>query len=214
MAYGGAQSLYRIDPDLTAMGKIIGGGLPVAAYGGRRDIMERVAPLGPVYQAGTLSGNPLAMRAGLATLPKLAAAGFYEELNRKAAFSPVDCSARLTESGVIGQVNAVGSLMTMFFSSSRCGIMPARRNPTRKGSRSFSGRCWIVEFFWRLRSLRRCLFRRRIAMRISSARLRQRGEVWKRSAVDEAPGLSPVCDSQKSPCHPPRWRCLLKPCNF
>ena len=72
-------------PDLTALGKIIGGGLPVAAYGGRREIMERVAPLGPVYQAGTLSGNPLAMRAGLATLPKLKRPGFYEGLNRKAA---------------------------------------------------------------------------------------------------------------------------------
>ena len=83
MAYGGAQAVYGIDPDLTVMGKIIGGGLPVAAYGGKRRIMERVAPLGPVYQAGTLSGNPLAMRAGLATLPKLEAPGFYEGVNRK-----------------------------------------------------------------------------------------------------------------------------------
>ena len=83
LAYGGAQSVYKIDPDLTVMGKIIGGGLPVAAYGGKRNIMERVAPLGPVYQAGTLSGNPLAMRAGLATLPKLEAVGFYEDVNRK-----------------------------------------------------------------------------------------------------------------------------------
>ncbi len=84
MAYGGAQSVYKIDPDLTVMGKIIGGGLPVAAYGGKRHIMERVAPLGPVYQAGTLSGNPLAMRAGLATLPKLEAPGFYDAVNRRA----------------------------------------------------------------------------------------------------------------------------------
>ena len=83
-AHGGAQRLFGIEPDLTTMGKIIGGGLPVAAYGGRAEIMEMVAPLGPVYQAGTLSGNPLAMWAGLATLPKLAAAGFYEDLNRKA----------------------------------------------------------------------------------------------------------------------------------
>lgn len=116
-AYGGAQSLYKIEPDLTTMGKIIGGGLPVAAYGGRRDIMEMVAPLGPVYQAGTLSGNPLAMRAGLATLPKLAADGFYEELNRKSALLAGGLQRAFAESGVIGHVNAVGSLMTMFFSS-------------------------------------------------------------------------------------------------
>ena len=75
-AHGGAQRLFGVEPDLTTMGKIIGGGLPVAAYGGRAEIMEMVAPLGPVYQAGTLSGNPLAMRAGLATLPKLEVADF------------------------------------------------------------------------------------------------------------------------------------------
>jgi glutamate-1-semialdehyde 2,1-aminomutase len=114
-AYGGAQILYGIEPDLTTMGKIIGGGLPVAAYGGRREIMEMVAPLGPVYQAGTLSGNPLAMRAGLATLPKLASVGFYEDLNRKAGRLADGLRAALRESGVSGQVNAVGSLMTMFF---------------------------------------------------------------------------------------------------
>ena len=85
MAYGGAQNAFDIRPDLTVLGKIIGGGLPVAAYGGRRDIMEQIAPLGPVYQAGTLSGNPLAMRAGLATLPKLDAPGFgfYPALMQK-----------------------------------------------------------------------------------------------------------------------------------
>ncbi len=75
MGYGGAQGVYGIDPDLTVLGKIIGGGLPVAAYGGKRHIMERVAPLGPVYQAGTLSGNPLAMRAGLAILAETRSAG-------------------------------------------------------------------------------------------------------------------------------------------
>ncbi len=114
-AYGGAQTLFGIEPDLTTMGKIIGGGLPVAAYGGRAEIMEKVAPLGPVYQAGTLSGNPLAMRAGLATLPKLAAAGFYEDLNRKSARLAEGLRGALKESGVAGSVNAVGSLMTMFF---------------------------------------------------------------------------------------------------
>src|SRR6185503_4429874 len=77
---GGAQALYAITPDLTCLGKVLGGGLPVAAYGGRRDLMEQVAPAGPVYQAGTLSGNPLAMVAGLATLAELARPGVYERL--------------------------------------------------------------------------------------------------------------------------------------
>ncbi len=115
LAYGGAQSVYKIDPDLTVMGKIIGGGLPVAAYGGKRDIMEQIAPLGPVYQAGTLSGNPLAMRAGLATLPKLEAPGFYEDVNRKTQRLAEGFLSALKDANVNGQVNSVGSLLTMFF---------------------------------------------------------------------------------------------------
>ena len=115
MAYGGAQQVYKIDPDLTVMGKIIGGGLPVAAYGGKRHIMERVAPLGPVYQAGTLSGNPLAMRAGLASLPKLEAPGFYEALNARAQRVAEGLRAGLKDSGVEGVVNVAGSLLTIFF---------------------------------------------------------------------------------------------------
>src|ERR1035441_9347602 len=84
VCYGGAQTVFGITPDLTTLGKIIGAGLPVAAYGGRRDLMDRVAPLGPVYQAGTLSGNPLAMRAGIASLDLLAAPGFYQSLDARA----------------------------------------------------------------------------------------------------------------------------------
>jgi glutamate-1-semialdehyde 2,1-aminomutase len=118
LGYGGAQGVYGIAPDLTAMGKIIGGGLPVAAYGGRREIMEHLAPLGPVYQAGTLSGNPLAMRAGLATLPKLEAAGFYDELNRKSARLAEGLVAAVRESGVAARVNVAGSLLTIFFTDS------------------------------------------------------------------------------------------------
>ena len=115
MAYGGAQTVYGIDPDLTVMGKIIGGGLPVAAYGGKRHIMERVAPLGPVYQAGTLSGNPLAMRAGLATLPKLEAPGFYGAVNGRTQRLAEGLRSALKETGVAGQVNVAGSLLTLFF---------------------------------------------------------------------------------------------------
>src|SRR5580658_9728099 len=115
MAYGGAQAVYGIDPDLTVMGKIIGGGLPVAAYGGKRHIMERVSPLGPVYQAGTLSGNPLAMRAGLATLPKLEAPGFYEAVNNRTERLAQGLRAALAETGMEGVVNVAGSLLTIFF---------------------------------------------------------------------------------------------------
>jgi glutamate-1-semialdehyde 2,1-aminomutase len=115
LAYGGAQSVFKIDPDLTVMGKIIGGGLPVAAYGGKREIMEHIAPLGPVYQAGTLSGNPLAMRAGLATLPKLEVSGFYQDVNRKTARLAKGLRSALQETKLHGEVNVAGSLLTVFF---------------------------------------------------------------------------------------------------
>ncbi|MGH9717614.1 MAG: glutamate-1-semialdehyde 2,1-aminomutase [Candidatus Acidiferrales bacterium] len=115
LGYGGAQNVFTIRPDLTILGKIIGGGLPVAAYGGRRDIMEMVAPLGPVYQAGTLSGNPLAMRAGLASLPKLAVNGLYGSLEAKGARLAEGLRAALQEAGIPGQINILGSLLTLFF---------------------------------------------------------------------------------------------------
>jgi glutamate-1-semialdehyde 2,1-aminomutase len=117
IAHGGAQNCFGIKPDLTTLGKIIGGGLPVAAYGGRRDVMEMVAPLGPVYQAGTLSGNPLAMRAGLATLPHLEAPNFYDSLSRKSGRLGEGLREALKDSGVVGQVNVAGSLLTLFFTS-------------------------------------------------------------------------------------------------
>jgi glutamate-1-semialdehyde 2,1-aminomutase len=117
LAYGGAQQILEVQPDLTVLGKIIGGGLPVAGYGGRREIMELIAPCGPVYQAGTLSGNPLAMRAGLATLPVLQSSGFYEALNAKAARLAAGLRDALNESGLPGQVNVAGSLLTLFFAS-------------------------------------------------------------------------------------------------
>jgi glutamate-1-semialdehyde 2,1-aminomutase len=115
VARGGMQELSGVGPDLTVMGKVIGGGLPVAAYGGRADIMQMIAPLGPVYQAGTLSGNPLAMRAGLVTLPKLAVSGFYDSLARKGQRLAEGLRVALAECGLAGQVNQVGSLLTLFF---------------------------------------------------------------------------------------------------
>jgi len=117
LCYGGAQNLFGVDPDLTTLGKIIGGGLPVAAYGGRRDLMEQIAPLGPVYQAGTLSGNPLAMRAGIETLKRLKPVGFYDALDRKANFLADAMRQALSETGVVGHVARAGSLLTLFFTA-------------------------------------------------------------------------------------------------
>jgi glutamate-1-semialdehyde 2,1-aminomutase len=133
LAYGPAPVAPKTQPDITVLGKIIGGGLPVAAYGGRREIMELIAPLGPVYQAGTLSGNPLAMRAGLATLPKLESPGFYPALDAKAARLAAGLRAALDEAGVPGQINRTGSLLTLFFSSTPVGdYAGARKSDTAR----------------------------------------------------------------------------------
>lgn len=118
LAKGGAQEYYNIMPDITTLGKIIGGGLPVGAYGGRKDIMDMLAPVGPVYQAGTLSGNPLAMNAGLATLKYLdSTPKFYDKLNKKAAFVEDAILNNLKKAKVNGVVNRVGSMMTLFFTN-------------------------------------------------------------------------------------------------
>ena len=117
VCYGGAQTLFGITPDLTTLGKIIGAGLPVAAYGGRRDLMDQVAPLGPVYQAGTLSGNPLAMSAGIASLDLLAAPGFYEALEARSKRFGDGIAAALKETAAPATAARVGSLLTLFFSS-------------------------------------------------------------------------------------------------
>ncbi len=115
VAHGGALALYDIKPDLVTLGKIIGGGLPVGAYGGRRDIMMHIAPQGPVYQAGTLSGNPLAMAAGIATLTALEQPGFYEELalNTKRLVDSLNQAAH--EAGVAATADHVGSMFGFFF---------------------------------------------------------------------------------------------------
>ncbi|MBI4772277.1 MAG: glutamate-1-semialdehyde 2,1-aminomutase [Chloroflexi bacterium] len=113
---GGAQALYGIAPDLTALGKVIGGGLPVGAYGGRREIMQMVAPAGPVYQAGTLSGNPLAMTAGIETLRELQRPGTWEALEGAASRLEAGLRAAAREAGVAAVVQRVGTMFTTFFS--------------------------------------------------------------------------------------------------
>ena len=115
VAYGGAQSLYGISPDLTCLGKIIGGGLPVGAYGGKREIMEQIAPQGPVYQAGTLSGNPLAMAAGIATLTQIKKPGFYELLEEMSEKLGKGLQDAARKAGIKVSVERVGSMLGMFF---------------------------------------------------------------------------------------------------
>lgn len=116
-SYGGAQAVYKVMPDLTTLGKTIGGGLPVGAFGGRREIMEMVAPSGPVYQAGTLSGNPLAMSAGIATLTVLKRGGVYEDLRAKSELLAAGMKEQAAASGVAITVNQTASVMTCFFTA-------------------------------------------------------------------------------------------------
>lgn len=119
LAYSGAQGFYGIEPDLTCLGKIIGGGLPVGAYGGKKEIMNLVAPDGPVYQAGTLSGNPLAVQAGITTLEQLAQGGeeLYEKLEEKAVYLEKGLLEAAKDSDIPLTVNRVGSLLSLFFAT-------------------------------------------------------------------------------------------------
>lgn len=119
VSYGGAQQLYKIKPDLTCLGKVIGGGLPVGAFGGRREIMEKVAPIGPIYQAGTLSGNPLAMTAGIETLKLLGKPGVYKTLDKLSADLEQGLRAAARETGVPVTINRVGSMFTGFFTDQK-----------------------------------------------------------------------------------------------
>jgi glutamate-1-semialdehyde 2,1-aminomutase len=115
VAYGGAQSLYGIVPDLTCFGKVIGGGVPVGAYGGKKDIMSQIAPQGTVYQAGTLSGNPIAMTAGIATLEQLKKDGVYQSLEKSSSRLASGLADAAQKAGIAAGVGHVGSMLGMFF---------------------------------------------------------------------------------------------------
>ncbi|MBT3869913.1 MAG: aminotransferase class III-fold pyridoxal phosphate-dependent enzyme, partial [Gammaproteobacteria bacterium] len=117
VAKGGAQSVYNIDPDLTTLGKIIGGGMPVGAFGGKREVMEVVAPLGGVYQAGTLSGNPIAMQAGLTTLELIDEPGFYESLEQQSGKLIDGLQLLADAAGIPFTTNRVGSMFGFFFTN-------------------------------------------------------------------------------------------------
>ncbi len=139
LAYGGAQELFKVKPDLTCLGKIIGGGLPVGAYGGNREIMKLIAPEGPVYQAGTLSGNPLAVAAGIATLTALRKPGTYRKLERLSADLTEGLSRAAHEVGVPVRINRVGSMFTVFFTSSPVtGFASARACDTPRYAKFFN----------------------------------------------------------------------------
>ncbi len=142
VGYAGAQGLYGVTPDLTCLGKIIGGGLPVGAYGGRREIMEKLAPLGPVYQAGTLSGNPLAMAAGIAALEQLRQPGVYQQLEARAAILAAGLAAAAARAGVPTYATRVGSMMTTFFTG-----QPVRDYASAKTSDTAKYAAW---FRWML----------------------------------------------------------------
>jgi glutamate-1-semialdehyde 2,1-aminomutase len=138
LAPGGAQQLYGIQPDLTCLGKILGGGLPAAAYGGRADIMATVAPEGPVYQAGTLSGNPLAMAAGAALLDLLAKPGTYESLEVTSARLEEGLRRAAADAGATVTVNRVGSMITVFFCPGPVtDYATAKASDTRRFARFF-----------------------------------------------------------------------------
>jgi glutamate-1-semialdehyde 2,1-aminomutase len=138
LALGGAQQLYGVRPDMTCLGKIVGGGLPAAAYGGRADVMAAVAPEGPVYQAGTLSGNPLAMAAGTAVLDLLEKPGTYEALEARSARLEEGLRRAARDAGAVVTVNRVGSMITVFFCPGPVAdYAGAKTSDTRRFSRFF-----------------------------------------------------------------------------
>jgi glutamate-1-semialdehyde 2,1-aminomutase len=135
---GSVQEVFHIEADLTTLGKIIGGGVPVAAYGGRAELMDQVAPLGPVYQAGTLAGNPLAMRAGIAALKQLTKPGLYDEMTQLAQRLVVGLRAELVGAGIPAQINTAGSLATVFFTQEPVkNYADAKRSDTKRYARFF-----------------------------------------------------------------------------
>jgi glutamate-1-semialdehyde 2,1-aminomutase len=140
VAAGGAQELFKMTPDLTCLGKILGGGLPLAAFGGRRDVMNLLAPEGPVYQAGTLSGNPLAVAAGLATLKLLARADTYRRLDENSRRLEMGFARVARKHGLNTAINRIGSMMTVFFGvASVRNADEARQSDRTQFSRYFHG---------------------------------------------------------------------------
>jgi glutamate-1-semialdehyde 2,1-aminomutase len=140
LAYGGVQKTYGVKPDLTCLGKIIGGGMPVGVYGGRREIMEIIAPLGPVYQAGTLSGNPLAMTCGLATLDVLRGKEIYKKIERLTVQLCRGLEEICRKKGIPARINRAGSMFTLFFTGDEVfDYATAKKADTARYARYFAG---------------------------------------------------------------------------
>jgi glutamate-1-semialdehyde 2,1-aminomutase len=137
VAYGGAQTLFEIDPDLTCLGKVIGGGLPVGAFGGKREIMERLAPVGDVYQAGTLSGNPLAMAAGIATLRALSGGGAYARMEETGETLVSGLRDVFAQAGVGVQIDRIGSMWGLFFNQQRVTDLTTAQTSDTKAFAAF-----------------------------------------------------------------------------
>lgn len=138
LTYGGAQKIFDVTPDLTCLGKVIGGGMPVGAYGGRKEVMEKIAPLGPIYQAGTLSGNPLAMTCGLATLELLQQKGAYKKLERMTNELCQGLEDLVSQKGVQATINRMGSMFTIFFTGDEVfDYGSAKKSDTNKYARYF-----------------------------------------------------------------------------
>ena len=138
VAYGGAQQLYKIKPDMTTLGKVMGGGLPVGAYGGKKEIMEKVAPLGPVYQAGTLSGNPVSVAAGIAMLKLCAEKKTYKILEQRSKQLEEGLRDAAKKAGVAITQNRVGAMFTTFFTSSPVfDYTTAKKSDTQKYGKFF-----------------------------------------------------------------------------
>ena len=155
VARGGAQEIYGITPDLTALGKVIGGGLPVGAFGGRAEIMDQLSPDGPVYQAGTLSGNPLAMAAGLAQLRELERTNAWARLEEIGAMFEETVRATLNGSASGMLLHRIGSMFCLFFTDARCTIWRPRNAATGSDSRGSSTPVWMAACISRRRSSRR-----------------------------------------------------------
>ena len=179
VAFGGASELYNIKPDLTTLGKIIGGGLPVGAYGGPAKIMEMVAPLGPVYQAGTLCGNPLAMAAGIATLCQLKAnreKSTGSSMRGGQAGGRRDAAAK--EAGVAMTANRVGSMFTFFFTDKQSPTGRARPPATPRSLAASTAPCWTPVCGCRRRNLKPRSSAWRTPRAISTTRLPRHERRW------------------------------------
>ena len=174
LAKGGAQERFGITPDLSCFGKVIGGGLPVGAFGGRAEIMDCLAPLGPVYQAGTLSGNPVAMAAGIAALEELAASDAYTKLEQLGAALEAGMKDAAKAAGVPVQFNRCGSMFCGYFTSEPVHNVAEAMKSDRERFKSTSTACWRRESTSRRRNSRRASSRRRTRRRTSRRRWRRR----------------------------------------